>query len=195
MRIGGILSAPEASCLALPQSISLALVLLRLTPPSPAVPVVTARTSGAEPPAPPSIPRDDGVLALAIAAAAPEIPRILQSFAEAELALVLTAIENSIDEFGATGIRSDVPFTANDYRSVYEDHLEALERFENETQPYKILDNILVRMHNVGRFHSGSQPLIVATTSALSLADIKAAIQDYKDDEETETDGEEGDDN
>ncbi|KAF8144660.1 hypothetical protein K438DRAFT_575568 [Mycena galopus ATCC 62051] len=122
----------------------------------------------------------------------PKYPEYFNPFPKPGLALVLTAIENSIDEW-ATGIRTDVPFTANDYRSVYEDHLEALNRFETETQPHKILDNILVRLHNIGRFHSGSQPLIVATTSSLSQADIKAAIREYEDDEETETDGEEGD--
>ncbi|KAF8209004.1 hypothetical protein K438DRAFT_1929996 [Mycena galopus ATCC 62051] len=58
---------------------------------------------------------------------------------------------------------------------------------------FKILDNVLVRLHSIGRLHSGSQPLIVATTSSLSQADIKATIQEYEDHEETETDGEEGD--
>ncbi|KAF8195139.1 hypothetical protein K438DRAFT_1968469 [Mycena galopus ATCC 62051] len=51
----------------------------------------------------------------------------------------------------------------------------------------------LVRLHNIGRFHSGAQPLVVANTSALSSDDIKAAIQEYVDDEETETESEEGD--
>ncbi|KAF8217591.1 hypothetical protein K438DRAFT_1925012 [Mycena galopus ATCC 62051] len=35
--------------------------------------------------------------------------------------------------------------------------------------------------------------LIVVTISSLSQADIKATIREYEDDEETETDGEEGD--
>ena len=42
-------------------------------------------------------------------------------------------------------------------------------------------------------FHSGAQPLVVANTSALSSDDIKFAIQEYVDDEETETESEEGD--
>ncbi|KAF8188933.1 hypothetical protein K438DRAFT_1764182 [Mycena galopus ATCC 62051] len=57
------------------------------------------------------------------------------------------------------------------------------------------LKNIRLRptLHNIGRFHSGAQPLVVANTSALSSHEIKAAIQEYVDDEETETESEEGD--
>ncbi|KAF8145204.1 hypothetical protein K438DRAFT_1992046 [Mycena galopus ATCC 62051] len=40
-------------------------------------------------------------------------------------------------------------------------------------------------------FHSGAQPLVVANTSALSSDDIKAAILEYVDDEEPETESEE----
>ncbi|KAF8166299.1 hypothetical protein K438DRAFT_2025175 [Mycena galopus ATCC 62051] len=56
----------------------------------------------------------------------------------------------------------------------------------------KILDNILVRLHNIGR-SIRAPSLIVVTISSLSQADIKATIREYEDDEETETDGEEGD--
>ncbi|KAJ7112493.1 hypothetical protein C8R44DRAFT_564975, partial [Mycena epipterygia] len=43
-------------------------------------------------------------------------------------ALILSAIECSIDEW-ATGIKTDVPFTAADYRSVYQEHLTCLADF------------------------------------------------------------------
>ncbi|KAJ6555893.1 hypothetical protein B0H19DRAFT_1151495 [Mycena capillaripes] len=108
-------------------------------------------------------------------------------------ALVLTAIECCIDEW-ATGIKTDVPFTAADYRSVYQEHLKCLDDFEKHTAPCDILGNILTRAHNVGRFHSGAQPLTpAASKSALSKAALDAAIQEYDDDENTASDGENGD--
>ncbi|KAJ7840202.1 hypothetical protein B0H14DRAFT_2512693 [Mycena olivaceomarginata] len=102
------------------------------------------------------------------------------AFPKPAFALVLSAIECSIDEW-ATGVKTDVPFTSADYRSVYQEHLKCLDQFEKHTAPRDILGNILTRTHNIGRFHSGAQPLAPqASTSALSK------------DEETETDGENG---
>ncbi|KAJ6629318.1 hypothetical protein B0H10DRAFT_1776357, partial [Mycena sp. CBHHK59/15] len=73
----------------------------------------------------------------------PEFPR-------PALALILSSIDCSIDEW-ATGIKTDVPFTATDYRSVYQEHLKCLAEFEEHTKPHNILGNILTRMHNIGR--------------------------------------------
>jgi hypothetical protein len=97
----------------------------------------------------------------------PSFPEFFNPFPKAGLALVLTVVcaisfcitlltlsvqcENLIDE-RITGIRTDVPFTTTDYRSVYESHLKALTQFEEETGQHKILDNILVRLHNIGRY-------------------------------------------
>jgi hypothetical protein len=58
--------------------------------------------------------------------------------------------ENTIDEY-LTGIRTDVPFTANEYRSVYETHLKSLRQFREHTIKYELLDKILTRLHNIGR--------------------------------------------
>ncbi|KAF8144645.1 hypothetical protein K438DRAFT_1631489, partial [Mycena galopus ATCC 62051] len=80
----------------------------------------------------------------------PSFPEYFSPFPKPALALVLTVVENCIDEW-ATGIRNDIPFTANEYRGIYQGHIAALERFENDTQPHKILENILVRLHNIGR--------------------------------------------
>lgn len=112
-----------------------------------------------------------------------------------------------IDEW-ATGIRTDIPFTASDYRSVYEEQVEALFEFERHTSPHQILENVLVRLHNIGRyvfilfcdsladhcfsFHSGAQPLAAASGSLLKRADIDAAIKEYRACSETESDGEDG---
>lgn len=43
------------------------------------------------------------------------------------------------------------------------------------------------------RFHSGAQPIAIVNTSALSKSDVDAAINEYVNDEETETEGEFGD--
>ncbi|KAJ7482668.1 hypothetical protein FB451DRAFT_1170530 [Mycena latifolia] len=76
--------------------------------------------------------------------------------------------------------------------STYEAHLAALQEFEESTKPHNILENILVRLHNIGRFHSGAQPLAVVTKSVLNKTDLAAAIKEYQEDSETETEGEEG---
>ncbi|KAJ7347810.1 hypothetical protein DFH08DRAFT_698799 [Mycena albidolilacea] len=108
------------------------------------------------------------------------------------LALVLTAIECGIDEW-ATGIKADVPFTSADYRSVYIDHIKAMSDFETRSAPRDILGNILTRLHNIGRFHSGAQPLVAtAPATSLSTSAIDAAIREYDEDEETVTEGELG---
>ncbi|KAJ7088510.1 hypothetical protein B0H15DRAFT_1022499 [Mycena belliarum] len=107
-------------------------------------------------------------------------------------ALILSAIECGIDEW-ATGVKTDVPFTSADYRSVYLDHLKALDDFEKHTASRDILGNILTRVHNIGRFHSGASPLTSApSASTLSKAALDAAIREYDEDEETESDGENG---
>ncbi|KAJ7040548.1 hypothetical protein C8F04DRAFT_1310968 [Mycena alexandri] len=115
-------------------------------------------------------------------------------FPKPAFALVLTAIECAIDEW-ATGIRTEVPFTAADYRSVYEEHLKCLNDFEKQTKDRSadIMGNILTRIHNIGRHHSGAQPIgPVVSTSALSRAAIDAALLEFQEDEETESDGENG---
>ncbi|KAF8183352.1 hypothetical protein K438DRAFT_1767017 [Mycena galopus ATCC 62051] len=109
------------------------------------------------------------------------------------LALVECGIECGIDEW-ATGIKTDVPFTSADYRSIYTDHINSMTAFEKRSAPRDILGNILTRLHNVGRFHSGSQPLVAARTTSLSTSAIDAAIREYDEDSETVTEGEFGDD-
>ncbi|KAJ7479651.1 hypothetical protein FB451DRAFT_996218, partial [Mycena latifolia] len=111
-------------------------------------------------------------------------------FPKPAFALILTVIECCIDEW-ATGIKTDVPFTSADYRSVYQDHLKALADFEKHTAPCDILGNILTRVHNIGRFHSGAQPITpFPSTSTLSKVALDAAVREYDEDDETETDGE-----
>ncbi|KAF7333156.1 hypothetical protein MVEN_02381300 [Mycena venus] len=110
----------------------------------------------------------------------PKHPELFNPLPLKSFALILTGVENSIDEH-LTGIRTDVPFTANDYRSVYEGHLKSLEEFAAHTEKYQILDKILKRLHTVGRFHSGAQPLTVAATSTFTKDVLDAALKEYED--------------
>ncbi|KAJ7090947.1 hypothetical protein B0H15DRAFT_948698 [Mycena belliarum] len=104
-------------------------------------------------------------------------------------ALVLAVVENTIDEH-VTGIKTDVPFTANDYRSVYESHLKALNEFAEYTAEHKILDKILTRMHTQGRFHSGAQPLATISKAAFSQKTLDDAIRENEEGSTTEDDTE-----
>ncbi|KAF7328579.1 hypothetical protein MVEN_02546000 [Mycena venus] len=110
----------------------------------------------------------------------PRHPELFNPLPLESFALILTGVENSIDE-RLTGTRTDVPFTANDYRSVYEGHLKSLEEFAAHTEKYQILDKILKRLHTVGRFHSGAQPLTVAATSTFTKDVLDAALKEYED--------------
>ncbi|KAJ7017891.1 hypothetical protein C8F04DRAFT_1278541 [Mycena alexandri] len=122
----------------------------------------------------------------------PTAPELFNPLPMETLAGHLTVTENTIDEY-LTGTRTDIPFTANDYRSVYQTHLHALKEFAEHTAKYKLLDAILVRMHNIGRFHSGAQPIAQFPTSVLSKDVLDAALKEFEEDSETETEGEHGD--
>ncbi|KAJ7300438.1 hypothetical protein DFH08DRAFT_979668 [Mycena albidolilacea] len=97
----------------------------------------------------------------------PSHPEFFNPFPYQAVAALLTVVENTIDEY-LTGVRIDIPFTANDYRSVYATHLKSLKDFEAHTTKYGLLDKILTRMHNIGWFHSGAQPIAVVPTAILS---------------------------
>ncbi|KAJ7429557.1 hypothetical protein B0H11DRAFT_2265350 [Mycena galericulata] len=115
----------------------------------------------------------------------PTHPEIFNPFPIRAFVLILTAIENNIDEY-LTGIRTDVPFTANEYRSVYDAHLKSVREFQAYTAEYKILDKILARIHDLGRFHSGAQPVSATPTSHLSREVLDRALKEYEDGSTTE---------
>ncbi|KAJ7218955.1 hypothetical protein C8J57DRAFT_1254652 [Mycena rebaudengoi] len=118
-------------------------------------------------------------------------PEYFDPFPLQAFGLTLAVIENLIDQY-ATGIRTETPFTANDYRGVYEAHCKALLEFQEHTEPYPILHGILSRMHNLGRFHSGAQPLSICGVSLLNKSDLDAAIKEFAEDSSTESEGEYG---
>ncbi|KAJ7055349.1 hypothetical protein C8F01DRAFT_464944 [Mycena amicta] len=97
------------------------------------------------------------------------------------VAFLLTVIENCIDEW-LTGTRTAVPFTANEYRSIYQGHIMSLERFQQHTAQYGILDGIRRRLYDNGRFHSGAQPIASNVVAQIDDDDIMAAIREYEED-------------
>ncbi|KAG1873946.1 hypothetical protein F4604DRAFT_1582389, partial [Suillus subluteus] len=66
------------------------------------------------------------------------------------MALVLTVMECCVDEW-TTGVREDVKFSSASYGPVYLAHLDSLQRFEERTAPYKLLDRILDNLLDVAR--------------------------------------------
>ena len=118
-------------------------------------------------------------------------------------------MECGIDEWG-TGIKTDIAFTAVDYRTVFDAHLKCLRNFQEATKKHKLLDKICTKLYNVGRyaislkplfdqlinfwlsFHSGAQPITPVVTAAVSASAFAAALKEYEDNSETDTDGEDG---
>ena len=58
-------------------------------------------------------------------------------------------MECGIDEWG-TGIKTDVAFTAADYRTVFDSHLRCLRDFQEATKKYELLDKICTKLYNIG---------------------------------------------
>ena len=57
----------------------------------------------------------------------------------------------SINEW-ASGIKVDIPFSAAEYRSVYQSHLKCLVDFDAHTKKHDILAKMCAKMYNVGRY-------------------------------------------
>ncbi|KAJ7250084.1 hypothetical protein B0H12DRAFT_1019348, partial [Mycena haematopus] len=115
----------------------------------------------------------------------PRHPELFSPLPIRALAVVLAAIENNIDE-RLTGIRTDVAFTASDYRAVYEGHVKSLEEFAAHTEKYQLMEKISKRLHSVGRFHSGAQALNHPATSTFTKQVLDAALKEYEEGETTD---------
>ncbi|KAI5980564.1 hypothetical protein EDD15DRAFT_2382220 [Pisolithus albus] len=101
------------------------------------------------------------------------------------LALVLTAIECCIDEW-MTGTRTDIPFSIQEYRGVYESHLKCLQAFEEATRTYAVLPAICMRLYEAGCIHSGAAPLSAPTEVTVSARVIATAIKEHEEGSTTE---------
>ncbi|KIM73415.1 hypothetical protein PILCRDRAFT_93083 [Piloderma croceum F 1598] len=106
------------------------------------------------------------------------------------LTLILTGMECSIDEW-ATDVKTEITFTAMDYHTIFEAYLKCLHKFQ-DTKKHKLLDKICTKLYNVGHFHSWAQPIIATVTAAVSTNAFAAALKEYEDNSNTETDGKDG---
>ncbi|KAH7904151.1 hypothetical protein BJ138DRAFT_1019520 [Hygrophoropsis aurantiaca] len=65
------------------------------------------------------------------------------------LAFIFTAIECCIDEW-ASGTRTEVSFTEEGYKEVYDRHVANLRKFDEHTRAHEILPTLLQRLHDSG---------------------------------------------
>ncbi|KAG1788033.1 uncharacterized protein HD556DRAFT_1312314 [Suillus plorans] len=95
------------------------------------------------------------------------------------IALVLTTIECCIDEW-LQGLKEDIKFMSATYGTVYHGHFCLLQRFDERTAPYKLLDKIRVNLHDVACFHAGVDTLTISSSvSRISDAAFEDAIREY----------------
>ncbi|KAE9391613.1 hypothetical protein BT96DRAFT_831812 [Gymnopus androsaceus JB14] len=80
----------------------------------------------------------------------PKYPLRFSPFPVRGLALILTAMECSIDGW-TTGIYVDVPFSAELYKDIYLDHIAKIEEFAIQSSQHTIVPNILMSIDNNGR--------------------------------------------
>ncbi|KAJ7914203.1 hypothetical protein B0H13DRAFT_2270870 [Mycena leptocephala] len=86
-----------------------------------------------------------------------------------------------------------IEFTEAEYRSMYDNHLRDLIAFGEATKKYDLLEKIQIKIHNRGQFHAGVQPISqMAQVPAIGPAAFAAALKEYEEGEETDTDGEDG---
>ncbi|KAG2111753.1 hypothetical protein DEU56DRAFT_985303 [Suillus clintonianus] len=102
------------------------------------------------------------------------------------IALMLTTIECCIDEW-MQGVKEDIRFTAITYGSVYNNHLNSLQRFDERTAPYKLFERICDNLHDVARFHAGvvDTPTTFSDASRISDEAIEDAIREHQLQEES----------
>ncbi|KDQ54673.1 hypothetical protein JAAARDRAFT_401315 [Jaapia argillacea MUCL 33604] len=97
------------------------------------------------------------------------------------IALLLTVIECCIDEWGS-GIKTDINFTAVEYKRVYDAHVESLVNFGQHTSHYNLLDKLCNKLAVDGRFFSGADPINATIAAAVPMSAFDAAIREYEDD-------------
>ncbi|KAG2112915.1 hypothetical protein BD769DRAFT_1391754 [Suillus cothurnatus] len=96
------------------------------------------------------------------------------------IALVLTTIECCIDEW-LQGLKEDVKFTSATYGTVYHGHFGSLQRFDERTAPYRLLERIRTNLHDTARFHAGVDTLTISSSaSRISDAVFEDAIREYQ---------------
>ncbi|KIJ11911.1 hypothetical protein PAXINDRAFT_15242 [Paxillus involutus ATCC 200175] len=103
-----------------------------------------------------------------------------QPFPLRGVALMLTVIENCIDEW-SEGERMDVHFSEPTYKDVYDKHVVNLRRFNAQTKEYGILPKMLKRLDANGRLNARVDVKVEASRQTLLPDDaIAAAIREYQ---------------
>jgi len=84
-------------------------------------------------------------------------------------------IECCIDEW-ITGVKTDVTFYADEYRSIYQGHINSLQTFGSVTSKHDLLGRLQRTLYNFGRYvlpFSNGEPLtydaLVTTLELLRL--------------------------
>lgn len=95
------------------------------------------------------------------------------------LALVMTAIENVLDEW-RTGEHQEIRFTEGTYKEKYEKNLEELENFQQKTRQAKILPTLRAELLQHARAKARA-PMHASDVHGPSLVDddVMKAIQDW----------------
>ncbi|KAH9839786.1 uncharacterized protein C8Q71DRAFT_855096 [Rhodofomes roseus] len=85
--------------------------------------------------------------------------KFFDPFSLETLALVLTAVQCGIDEWGG-GARTTISFNVNDYHSVYDTHKANLKAFDRLCDDaHEVLLDIRQELHTEARFHSGAEAI------------------------------------
>ncbi|KAI6013492.1 hypothetical protein BKA83DRAFT_4500297 [Pisolithus microcarpus] len=92
---------------------------------------------------------------------------------------IMAQIECCIDEW-VTGTCMDVAFTIQEYRGMFESHLNCLREFEEATKQYRVLSGICNKIYEAGRIHLGAAPLIMQSQASVSARVIADAIKEYQ---------------
>ncbi|KAF8225184.1 hypothetical protein L208DRAFT_1307441, partial [Tricholoma matsutake] len=108
------------------------------------------------------------------------------------LALVLTVIENCIDEW-VSGKHVKIDFSGKEYHDIYLGWIRELENFNKYTKKHDLLNKILVKIHNRGRFHARAILALRLDLPKIPYGAFEAAMKEYEEDDNTEMDGERGD--
>ncbi|GLB43923.1 hypothetical protein LshimejAT787_1501070 [Lyophyllum shimeji] len=117
-----------------------------------------------------------------------------QPFPIQALALVLSVIECCLDEW-MTGIKTSIEFSSKLYGDIYAGHLQHIKEFQDYTMRNKacdLLESILTKLYNRGRFNAGAQPISTLDLPRISQKAFAAAVKEYVEDPKTDTDGKNG---
>ena len=125
--------------------------------------------------------------------------------------LTYCQIENCIDEW-LSGTHISIDFSRKEYQDIYLSWIKELDNFNKYTKKHDLLDKILVKIHNRGRyvwclvqwhtiltkpvshrFHARAIPVSRLDLPKIPYHAFEAAMKEYEEDDKTEMDRERGD--